>query len=205
VTLWGWSTGLGLVWEFAGHPQGGAGWSRAVPKRDGLCVLHRNCMPLSLQLLTPPRRRNNNKIDIQVKKGSDGFDDVDAYWADDKSTSSRTTATGAASLAATTPVKRRSDAGVMDSPELSTPGFDLGGSSDGESVSGRSPRKAKTRQSIAASVGGLSEVSTPNTKRSRGSTSGRSDDNFSTGGGYEMDGQSTLFSEGYSSGRSSVR
>ncbi|GMI23502.1 hypothetical protein TeGR_g10623, partial [Tetraparma gracilis] len=99
-----------------------------------------------------------------IALGTDGLEDVDAFWDGEKSVSSRRDSVAPA--AATTPVaaRRLPAGGALASPELSTPGFDFG--SENASVASPPPRNArdnKVRKSMAASVGGLSPVSTPGT------------------------------------------
>jgi centromere protein C len=141
----------------------------------------------------PPPRRTDVQIRQNIPKAADGLDDVDAFWDGEKSVTSRTTAAGA-SMATPMNAGRASQ---LESPQLSTPGFDLGENSS--AMSSPAPAR-KTRQSIAASVGGLSEVSTPQTaqplsdvsnRRDSSSTATRSnkqtyeDDNFSAPDGYD--------------------
>merc|ERR1719506_521282 len=97
---------------------------------------------------------------VQIKQTSNrdaaGMEDVNDFW--DNETAGRSTV--APSAGARTPQGKTTSL-ASTSPAISTPGFDFDGVSDSENQKTPTRRKSKGRKSIAASVGGLSEVETP--------------------------------------------
>jgi hypothetical protein len=99
-------------------------------------------------------RRTGVQVKSVGNRDAAGMEDVNDFWDAE-------TAGGRSTVARTPTGKRGTPSQASASPAISTPGFDFEMTSDSENQKTPTRRKSKGRKSIAASVGGLSEVETP--------------------------------------------
>mmetsp|Transcript_18928 Transcript_18928/g.35105 ORF Transcript_18928/g.35105 Transcript_18928/m.35105 type:complete len:513 (+) Transcript_18928:32-1570(+) len=112
--------------------------------------------------LTVSERMRGRRTGVQVKPVSNrdgaGLEDVDDFW-DAETVGGRSTV--APSMTSVRTPQRKTASVGSASPAISTPGFDFDVSDNENQKTPTRSRKSVGRKSIAASVGGLSEVETP--------------------------------------------
>jgi len=101
-------------------------------------------------------RRTGVQVKPVTNRDAAGMEDVNDFW--DAETAGRSTV-APSTTSVRTPQRKTASIGSA-SPAISTPGFDFD-VSDNENQKTPTRRKSVGRKSIAASVGGLSEVETP--------------------------------------------